>query len=401
MSTTRSIVAIRTLVILAAALVGTASPACKPQKAPSEKVDEKDKAEDGGEAEHSDLAKVVKLDAEPRARAGVRSEPAKKETLGKSLSLTGEIVADPDRTAKISAPIAGRLERVSMREGALVKKGDVLAELRVPDLGRVRGALASSTARAKAARANEARLKGLLESKLTSEQSYLDAKGEADARDAESRAFGLELAGLGAGGAEGGVILALRAPLSGSVVSRDAVIGQPVSPDQVLGQITDLGQVWFLGRVFEQDLSSLAVGARAEVLLNAYPRTPFLGVVEAIGQKVDPGARTVVARIRLENPSGLLRLGLFGKGIVAMPDPAAPEPVLVVPRSAVVEVAGKSVVFVEEKPDTFTRHDVTLGASAPGRVQVIAGLREGEPVVVAGVFTLKSLLLKGTLAEDD
>ncbi len=143
------------------------------------------------------------------------------------------------------------------------------------------------------------------------------------------------------------------------------------------------------------------MGARAEVLLNAYPRTPFLGVVEAIGQKVDPGARTVVARIRLENPSGLLRLGLFGKGIVAMPDPAAPEPVLVVPRSAVVEVAGKSVVFVEEKPDTFTRHDVTLGASAPGRVQVIAGLREGEPVVVAGVFTLKSLLLKGTLAEDD
>ena len=331
----------------------------------------------------------------------MRSEPAKKETLGRSLTLTGEIVADPDRTAKISSPIAGRLERVAMKEGALVKKGDVLAELRVPDLGRVRGALASSTARAKAARANEARLKGLLESKLTSEQSYLDAKGEADARDAEARALALELAGLGAGGAEGGVLLSLRAPLSGSVVARDAVIGQPVSPEQVLGQITDLGQVLFLGRVFEQDLASLAVSARAEVLLNAYPRTPFLGVVEGIGQKVDPGARTVVARIRLENPNGVLRLGLFGKGLVAISDPTTTDPVLVVPRSAVVELAGKTVVFVEERPDTFTRHDVTLGASAPGRVQVLAGLREGEPVVVAGAFTLKSLLLKGSLAEDD
>ncbi|HQY61979.1 MAG: efflux RND transporter periplasmic adaptor subunit [Myxococcales bacterium] len=397
----RDTLAARRIGILACGLAVVLSSACKTQRAPTEKTEGREKVEDGGEAEHAELPKVVKLDAEPRTRAGVRSEPAKRETLAKSLSLAGEIVADPDRTAKVSSPIAGRLERVAMREGALVKKGDVLAELRVPDLGRVRGALASSTARAKAARANETRLKGLFEAKLTSEQSYLDARADADARDAESRALSLELAGLGAGGAEGGVLLALRAPISGSVVSRDAVVGQPVSPDQVLGQITDMGQVWFLGRVFEQDLSSLVVGARAEVVLNAYPLSPFLGAVEAIGQRVDPSARTVVARIRLENPNGLLRLGLFGKGSVAMPDPAATEPVLVVPRSAVVEVGGQSVVFVEERVDTFTRHDVTLGASAPGRVQVIAGLREGEAVVVAGAFTLKSVLLKAAIAEDD
>ena len=181
-------------------------PACKDKK-PAEKAEQKETA-DAGEAEHDELPKVVKLEPGARTRAGVRSEPAKKETLAKTLTLAGEIVADPDRTAKISSPIAGRLERVAMREGALVKKGDVLAELRVPDLGRVRGALGAATARAKAARANEARLKGLFDSKLTSEQSYLDAKAEADARDAESRALGLELAGLGAGGAEGGVVLA-------------------------------------------------------------------------------------------------------------------------------------------------------------------------------------------------
>ena len=386
------------LTCLAVALA--ASPACKGKRAP-EKAEEPRAPEDGGEAEHDELPKVVKLDPEPRARAGVRSEPAKKETLAKTLTLSGEIVADPDRTAKISSPIAGRLERVAMREGAVVKKGDVLAELRVPDLGRARGALLSATARGKAARANEARLKGLFEAKMTSEQSYLDAKAEADAREAESRALAMELSGLGAGGGEGGVLLALRAPIGGSVVARDAVVGQPVAPDQVLGQITDLAQVWFLGRVFEQDLSSLTVGAKADVVLNAFPRTTVPGVVEAIGQKVDPGARTVVARIRLENPAGNLRLGLFGKGLVAMPELAAAEPVLVVPRSAVVDVTGKSVVFVEDAPGSYTRHDVTLGLSAPGKVQVLGGLREGEAVVVAGVFTLKSVLLKGSMAEDE
>ncbi|MBK8213742.1 MAG: efflux RND transporter periplasmic adaptor subunit [Myxococcales bacterium] len=391
--------AVRVLVTTLA-LAFVALPACKGKSAP-EKADEPRATEDGGEAEHDELPKVVKLDPEPRARAGIRSEPAKKETLAKTLTLSGEIVADPDRTAKVSSPVAGRLERVAMREGAVVKKGDVLAELRVPDLGRARGALLSATAKAKAARANEARLKGLFESKMTSEQSYLDAKAEADARDAESRALAVELSGLGAGGGEGGVLLALRAPVAGSVVARDAVVGQPVAPEQVLGQITDLAQVWFLGRVFEQDLSSLTVGAKADVVLNAFPRTTVPGVVEAIGQKVDPGARTVVARIRLENPSGNLRLGLFGKGLVAIPELAAAEPVLVVARSAVVDVAGKSVVFVEDSPGSYTRHDVTLGLSAPGKVQVLGGLREGEAVVVAGVFTLKSVLLKGSMAEDD
>ena len=178
-------------------------------------------------------------------------------------------------------------------------------------------------------------------------------------------------------------------------------MGQPVGPDHVLGQITDLAQVWFLGRVFEQDLSSLTVGAKADIVLNAFPRTSVPGVVEAIGQKVDPGARTVVARIRLENPAGTLRLGLFGKGLVAMPELLAAEPVLVVPRSAVVEVLGKSVVFVEDAPGSYTRHDVTLGLSAPGKAQVLGGLREGELVVVAGAFTLKSVLLKGSFAEDE
>jgi hypothetical protein len=85
----------------------------------------------------------------------------------------------------------------------------------------------------------------------------------------------------------------------------------------------------------------------------------------------------------------------------SIPELAAAEPVLVVARSAVVDVAGKSVVFVEDSPGSYTRHDVTLGLSAPGKVQVLGGLREGEAVVVAGVFTLKSVLLKGSMAEDD
>jgi cobalt-zinc-cadmium efflux system membrane fusion protein len=184
------------------------------------------------------------------------------------------------------------------------------------------------------------------------------------------------------------------------VVVRDAVVGQPVGAQQVLGQIVDLSQLWFLGRVFEKDLGRLTVGASVEVQLNAYPEQRFTGKVEYIGQQVDAIARTVTARVVLENRGGLLRVGLFGTAYVSTATARA-EPALVVPRSALTELAGKQVVFVRQPDGHFELHEVTTGESAAGKVEVLAGLREGEQVVVEGVFTLKSAVLKSTFAEEE
>ena len=68
---------------------------------------------------------------------------------------------------------------------------------------------------------------------------------------------------------------------------------------------------------------------------------------------------------------------------------------------AVIEVAGKSVAFVRVAPEEFELHEVTVGESAAGKVRVLSGLREGEEVVVEGAFTVKSVILRGTLADED
>jgi cobalt-zinc-cadmium efflux system membrane fusion protein len=188
--------------------------------------------------------------------------------------------------------------------------------------------------------------------------------------------------------------------MAGIVVSRNAVVGQPVTPEQALGTIAGLDQVWFLGRVFEKDLGRLRTGALAEVHLNAYPDEHFRGSVEYVGHEVDPVGRTLTARLRLDNDRGLLRIGLFGTAEVAIPSERDTAPKLVVPRSAVTEIANKAAVFVAQGATEFELHDVTLGREAPGKVEVLAGLREGEAVVTRGVFTLKSVVLKGSFAED-
>src|SRR6185436_4935536 len=141
------------------------------------------------------------------------------------------------------------------------------------------------------------------------------AQAEAEALEAEVAAARQTLAafGPGAAAAQGGVArLTLRAPLAGFVLSRDAVPGQTVGAEHVVAVIGDLSHLYFLGRLFEKDLARVKVGARAEVRLNAYPAEVFEGRIETIGRQLDPAARTVIARVLVENRADLLKVGLFG-----------------------------------------------------------------------------------------
>ena len=353
------------------------------------------------EHEHEELPKRVALSAEVVASAGIATTPATREALVVTISLPGEIAPDPDQSARIASPIAGRIERVNFKEGSVVKKGDAMAVIRVPDLGKLRATLAATLAKAKAARANADRLQDLVQKRLASEQSYLDAVAQAEALDEEGKAAGEQIAALGIGAAGGPSQLVLRAPTAGTVVTRGAVVGQPIAADDVIAEIVNLDELWFLGRVFEKDLGRLQLNANAEVELNAYPKERFPGSVEYIGQKVDPVARTVTARVRLRNRDGLLRVGLFGAAHVSTNENRGKEATLVVPRDALTEVGGKSVVFVQLAGGEYELHELTLGDAAAGKVQVIAGLQEGEQVVSRGVFTLKSAVLKSTFAEEE
>jgi len=353
------------------------------------------------EQEHEALPKLIKLSDAVIRDARIQTTKVERRTLPTTLALPGEIAAEPDKSAQLASPIPGRVERVHFQEGSLVQRGAELATIRVPDLDKLRSEQAAARAKAAAARTNAERLKALLDQHLTAEQTYRDALASAQALEGEAHAADQRLRALGLSqGPDTHSVLTLHAPISGVVLMRNAVVGQPVNADQVLCEIADLSEVWFLGRVFEKDLEHLEIHAPAEVQLNAYNSDRFVGQVEYIGQRVDPVARTVTARIRLANRDDRLRVGLFGTAYVSTKD-GQRSATLVVPRSALTEVGGKPVVFVQHPDGDFEVHELVLGASALGLVEVISGLREGERVVHEGVFTLKSAVLKSTFAEEE
>lgn len=377
---------------------------CRKQASPPEEHHEAEGASSANSAHdhggHADLPRRVRVTDEVLKDAGIQVLRVSKAALTETLSLPGEVSADPDRVARISTPSTGRLELVSFREGSPVKKGDLLAVVRVPEIAKVRATRSATASRAQAMRANAERLRALAKEGLGLEQDAVNAESEAAALEQESRSAAELLASLGAG-ATGAASISLRAPLSGTVVSRDAVVGQPVTDEQTLGTIANLDEIWFLARVFEKDLSRLKAGVTAEVHLNAYPNEHFAGTVEYIGQQIDPIGRTVTARVRVKNKNDLLRIGLFGVSQISLEGPANSDAKLVVPQASVTEIAGKSVVFVRQAPNEFELHEVTLGRESLGRREILAGLRENEEVVSDGVFSLKSMVLKGSFAEDE
>jgi len=381
--------------LIAAACERSAPPRPHPAKPPASSAAHADADHD-----HAAIPRLVKLKEAVRLAAGLKTAPATRATLAEALTLPGEVAPDPDRLARVSSPAAGRIEAVQFREGEPVKKGAALVVVRVPEIAKARAALRANEAKAKAARANAARLRALLDQRLAAEQEVVNADTEAEALELDARSTAEQLGALGAG-ASGAFAVTLRSPIDGLVIARNAVVGQPASADQVLGTVADLSEVWFLARIFEKDLGKLVVGAPADVHLNAYADEHFMGSVEYIGQQIDPVARTVTARVRLKNERGRLRIGLFGTCQVATSAASAPEARLVVDEASVTEIGDQKVVFVEERPGEYEVHPLTLGREALGKVEVLAGLREGEAVVTDGVFTLKSIVLKGSFAEDE
>ena len=351
------------------------------------------------EPAHEALPRRVRLSPEVVAAAGIRTAPIAREALVLTVPLPGEIVADPDRTARVASPIAGRIERVAVREGSAVKKGEIVAMIRVPDLGRLRATLSATLAQGQGGPRQRGAPQGARASSGSRRSRlYLDALAAAEALELEVRAVARAARGAGPRGRCDGALAAHAAraargrrgePQRGGRSAGDA----PTRCSRTSSTCPRSGSWAACSR---RTSGGSRPDAPAEVQLNAYPQRALRRAWSSTSAaRSIPVARTVTARIRLQNRDDLLRVGLFGTAyVIDRATAAARQPTLVVPRSALTEVAGKPVVFVRQADHDFELHEVVLGDSAAGKVQVLAGLREGEQVVVEGVFTLKSAVLE-------
>jgi cobalt-zinc-cadmium efflux system membrane fusion protein len=299
-----------------------------------------------------------------------------------------------------------------------VGKGDPLLVLESIELGRAREELLRESSGLRVAERAYERALSLVKAKAISPGEFQVREGEylsrrAAAQGAE-RALHLlgdsheEIERLKAAVQSNGALpsgdaprLTLRAPFDGRVVDRKVTPGSLVESLQPLVTVADLRRVWVFLQAYEKDLALLHEGLSVAIRAEAFPQESFAGRVDFVAATLDPATRTVKLRATVENRSERLKPGMFVRGQVDVPRPAAEaKPTQVVPNEALQTLEGRTTVFVQVAPGVFERRFVELGHSFAGFTEVLSGVKAGDVIVSEGSFVLKSEFAKASLAEE-
>jgi cobalt-zinc-cadmium efflux system membrane fusion protein len=202
--------------------------------------------------------------------------PAASEPVNPKLVVPGVVEADPARTASVLPPLGGRILELKVSLGDRIDKGQLLAIIDSPDLAQAFGDDDKAKAAFEMADKNLKRQEALVKARGASERDLDQARNDHAQAAAEYRRTQARLQAIGAAGEarRGQRLLAVKAPIGGSVTSLSVAPGNMINdPTQPIMTIADLSTVWVTALVPEKDVSSVAKDRDVEVSLAAYPGT--------------------------------------------------------------------------------------------------------------------------------
>lgn len=187
----------------------------------------------------------------------------------------------------------------------------------------------------------------------------------------------------------------LRAPISGTIIDRQASLGEYASEQKPVFVIADLTTVWVDLSVYRRDIKRVRIGDA--VLIDpedgAPPIRTTISYVSPVGNS---DTQSALARATVSNQDLRLRPGLFATGRLILKEKPVP---IAVKLSALQAVEGRTVVFVRAE-QKFEPRDVELGDRDHEQVEVMFGLVEGDLYAAKNSFVLKAELAKGEATHD-
>ncbi len=296
---------------------------------------------------------------------GVRTAPARNDTLWKYIETVGRIEYDETRLAHVHPRAEGWMEQLSLRaEGEPVKRGQVLGRLYSPEIlsAQVDFLIAldqqAGSVRIEKAR-NRLRLLGVTEGTISTIQKNRKSLNT----------------------------VPLVANASGVVTMLGAREGMYVTPSMEVVTIADLGKIWVLVDIYEHQIDWLAEGLTAEIKVPAYPGRNWEGKVEYIYPELDPKSRTLKVRLAFDNPDGLLKANMFADVVIY----GGPKrDTLSIPAEAVITTGKRDTVVMALGEGRFQPVDVVTGMRTDDKVEILSGIKAGDEVVVSGQFLIDS-----------
>jgi RND family efflux transporter MFP subunit len=320
-----------------------------------------------------------------------------------TIEVAGEVTTPPSGQADVGAAIAGRVaapQRGLPRPGQAVRRGELLATIAAapaaPEAGaRADLAVVEAEARVQAARAAVERAERLIADRAISQREVDEARRELGvAREAVQAARRARDVFSGAASGRGAGTYRVTAPIDGVVVEVEATAGKSVQVGDAMFRVVNLDELWLRARVPEQqaalirsdqDAAFKLPGLDAWLPLDVTGEDAVASVIN-VGRTVDRRSRTVDVIYALRAPDERLRVGAMLR--VAVPA-GQPWDGVVVPRGAVLDDDGRSVVYVQVEGEAFEERTVRVGPKAGGRVGITSGVNDGERVVTLGANVIR------------
>jgi RND family efflux transporter MFP subunit len=304
---------------------------------------------------------------------------------------------EPADKALIATKIMGHVEAIHVREGDRVQKGNLLATLQS---GEIRAQLAQADAAIEEARVHFEnaqkdldRFKSLYEQKSATRKELdnvqaVHASAQARLRSAqESRRAVEELTQH----------VRLTAPFDGVITKRLVDVGDLAVPGKPVLILENIDRLEITAKVPEADIQYIEVGTPVSVSIPAHVTPASAQNLETLGDEggfeawvnqvvpsADPSSHQFNIKIFVENPDDALKPGMFARVSVSRGGGQT----LRVPRSAIMERGQLEGVFVVDAESVAHLRWIRLGRDRGDEVEVVAGMDEGETVVVSGMEQL-------------
>ena len=308
--------------------------------------------------------------------------------------LTGTVTANARRTESISSRVAGRVEKLYVRQtGQLLRRGAPLFAVYSEELQTLQ----------------QEYLLALAQDLQVAEPTYRHF--------AEATAQKLRLLGVSGAQLRQLVRSGQPSPLvtyycsrTGTVQTLDVVQGQYVAEGSPILTLTDLSSVWVEAQLYPAEANRLPLGQTVAVQVVGQAN-PVRGKVVFLSPELSGSSQLTLARIEVSNSAGRLQPGAQANVLLdAAPAASAVRPsasvaasstTLRVPPAAVIHSGAASYVWQQTGKRQFRRVRVRLGEGTATQVPVLAGLRAGDAVVTTGAYLLESEFTLRQGAGDD
>jgi membrane fusion protein (multidrug efflux system) len=320
--------------------------------------------------------RAARTPAGPSSAVMVQTRPVAKRELSFTVSAAGTV--NPQRQVTVSAEVPGKVVAVSVERGSSLSKGQEIIRLDDREIQlQIREAAASvSTEQVDLAREDYERKQRLFADGALTRSALDQSKNNYLGLDSARRSAQARIAQL----KERAAKTRISAPLAGVVAHLEVEPGEFVGPGTPLTVIEDMTEVLVTVEVSDRDVIRLRPLQVVEATSDAYPGRFFSGVIERVSSAANPVTRSFSVEARIANPDNELRSGM----IISLNIVLDKRKALVVPAEALTDIReGTARVFVVTA-GTVREVEIGIGRRSDRDVEVLAGLSEGNEVVVSG-----------------